>query len=158
MPALKKSWREKLAEDKGLPRIERVTPDMRHGWGQGRFVIPAPREVDALIRTVKRGRLTTVEHLREALARQQKVKFACPITPGIAVTICARAAAEDEAEGKTRVTLYWRVLRPGGFLNEKYPGGLDDQRCRLIAEGHTVIARGKRRLVESHETKCTMPS
>ena len=43
----KKSWREKLADDKDLPKVGEVTGKLTKRWGEGRFVIPAPREVDA---------------------------------------------------------------------------------------------------------------
>jgi len=150
---LKKSWRERLADDKDLPRIETVTPQMQQKWGTGRFVIPAPREVDELMRKVRKGNLTTINDIRAALAKKHKVNFGCPITTGISATIAARAAAEDEAEGKTRVTPYWRTLKADGFLSEKYPGGQEAQRKRLEAEGHKVIARGKRFAVEGYERR-----
>ena len=150
---LKKSWRERLADDKDLPRIETVTPKMRQKWGTGRFVIPAPREVDALMRQVRKGKLTTINDIRAALAKKHRVNFGCPITTGIFATIAARAASEDEAEGKKRVTPYWRTLREKGFLSDKYPGGPLEQKRRLEAEGHTVITRGKRFAVENFEKR-----
>lgn len=152
---LKKSWRERLADDKDLPRIETVTAQMQQKWGTGRFVIPAPREVDELMRKVRKGKLTTINDIRAALAKKHKVDFGCPITTGIFATIAARAAAEDEAEGKTRVTPYWRTLKADGFLSEKYPGGQEAQKRRLAAEGHTVVSRGKRLAVEGYERKLT---
>ena len=36
------------------------------------------------------------------------------------------------------VTPYWRTLKSKGKLNEKYPGGLEEQAARLEAEGHIV--------------------
>ena len=54
----KKSWAEKLATDKDLPKT---------------MVIPAPREVDALMQQVPRGRLVTINELRAALAAKHKV-------------------------------------------------------------------------------------
>jgi hypothetical protein len=35
------------------------------------------------------------------------------------------------------------MLKAGGQLNEKYPGGLSRQRRRLEAEGLRVVARGR---------------
>jgi alkylated DNA nucleotide flippase Atl1 len=43
------------------------------------------------------------------------------------------------AEGKKDVTPYWRTLKAGGALNEKYPGGVAAQAERLESEGHTII-------------------
>ncbi|MFH0847090.1 MAG: hypothetical protein V1894_03400 [Chloroflexota bacterium] len=71
----RKSWREKLADSKGLPRVETVTPQMSQRWGTGTVVIPAPLEVDELMRKVPRGRLITVNQIREALARRHKATF-----------------------------------------------------------------------------------
>jgi hypothetical protein len=158
MAKLKTSWREKLADDKDLPRIEVVTPKMSQKWGKGRFVIPAPRQVDALMRKVRKGRLTTINDIRASLARAHKVNFACPITTGIFATIAARAAGEDEADAKVRVTPYWRTLKEGGFLSDKYPGGPLEQKERLEAEGHTIIPRGKRFSVQDYGKKLmTLP-
>ena len=64
---------------------------------------------------------------------------------GIFAGIAARAAAEDTAEGKTDITPYWRTLKVGGQLNEKYPGGVAVQASHLEEEGHTIEpAKGKK--------------
>ena len=140
----KKSWREKLADDKGLPKIRRVEGGMTRRWGEGRMVIPAPREVDALMRRVPRGKVTTINELRAALARKHGVDFTCPITTGIFSWIAANAAAEDSTRGRKRITPYWRTLKAGGELNPKYPGGIEGLRKQLRAEGHKIVKRGKK--------------
>ena len=63
---------------------------------------------------------------------------------GIFVGISARAAEEDAAEGKEDITPYWRTVKAGGKLNEKFPGGAETQAERLTAEGHEIEpGRGK---------------
>jgi hypothetical protein len=48
-------------------------------------------------------------------------------------------------EGKKDITPYWRTLKVGGVLNEKYPGGVEAQAARLQAEGHSIEpAKGKK--------------
>ena len=49
----------------------------------------------------------------------------------------ARAAEElrDLGDPEETLTPWWRVLRKGGFLNPKAPGGVDRQRALLEAEG-----------------------
>ena len=42
-------------------------------------------------------------------------------------------------ESRTDITPYWRTLKSKGELNEKYPGGAEDQAARLTAEGHTIL-------------------
>jgi hypothetical protein len=140
----RKTWREKLADNKGLPKVGRVEGKMSRRWGDGLMVIPAPVEVDELMRRVRKGRVTTINDLRTALARKHKADFACPITTGIFSWIAAHAAAEDAAAGRKRFTPWWRTLKTGGELNPKFPGGTGAQKARLEAEGHTVVQKGKR--------------
>src|SRR6266480_267315 len=135
----KKSWRQKLANNKGLPKVGEVSGKMSKRRGEGTMVIPAPVEVDELMKTVPKGRLVTINELRAALAARHKVTFACPITTGIFSWIAAHAAAEAEAAGAKRITPYWRTLKTGGELNPKYPGGLPALRSRLQAEGHRIL-------------------
>ncbi len=42
MAKLRKSWREKLADSKNLPRVVEVNEKMSPKWGTGTCVIPAP--------------------------------------------------------------------------------------------------------------------
>lgn len=134
----RKTWREKLADDKGLPKIARIEGKLSSRWGTGSMVIPAPREVDAVIRTVRKGHTATINELRQALAKKHGVEVCCPITTGIFAWIAAHASAEDEAEGRKRLTPWWRVLKSDGKLNPKYPGGVEEQARRLAAEGIAV--------------------
>src|ERR1051326_15969 len=147
----KKSWREKLGNNKSLPKVADVTGKMSKKWGTGRMVIPAPAEVDQLMKKVPKGKLVTINELRSALAVSHKADFACPLTTGIFSWIAAHAAAEAEAEGKTRVTPYWRTLKNGGELNPKYPGGVEGIATRLRAEGHKIVQKGKRSVVSDYE-------
>jgi alkylated DNA nucleotide flippase Atl1 len=151
-----KTWREKLANDKDLPKIVRCEEKGKFTprWGLkvgDTLVIPAPREVDEIMKRVKRGRLTTINEIRKALAKKHKTTSACPITSGIFAWIAANAAEEEREQGKKKITPYWRTLKTGGELNPKYPGGIKEQRKCLEAEGHKIIQRGKRYLVEDYE-------
>jgi hypothetical protein len=134
----RKTWREKLADDKGLPKIITIKPHQERRWGKGTMIVPAPREVDELIRKIRKGKTATISDLRIALARKHHTSSACPITTGIFTWIAAHAAAEAEAAGAKRVTPWWRVLKGGGKLNPKFPGGIAEQRRRLQNEGHEV--------------------
>ena len=153
----RKTFREKLADQKDLPRVERIPKGMQRQWGEGTMVIPAPREVDQIMRKVPKGKLITINQIREIVARRHGATLGCPITTGILARIAAGAAGEDEAEGKRRVTPYWRTLKTGGEVNPKYPGGLQDQRERLEAEGHRVDMRGRRMVVRDHEQSLVIP-
>jgi len=121
MARLKKTWREKLAEDKDLPKVVEITENLRRRWDEGTVAIPAPREVDEIMRRVPRGRLITINRIRETVARRHGATIGCPITTGIFAGIAAKAAEEDAADGITDITPYWRTLKAGGELNPKYP-------------------------------------
>ena len=138
MSKARKSWQEKLADDKGLPKVAEITDKMSKRWGTGTVVIPAPREVDEIMKKVPRGKLITVNQIRTLLARKHGATIGCPITTGIFLNIAAKAAEEAAAEGKQDITPYWRTLKSGGELNEKYPGGTEAQAAHLEEEGHEI--------------------
>jgi alkylated DNA nucleotide flippase Atl1 len=147
----KKTWREKLANDKGLPKVEPIPEKMTKNWGCGTIAIPAPAEVDAIMRQVPRGKLITIGEIRTLIAMKHRATIACPITTGIFAWISAHAAEEAAADGAKRITPYWRTLKAGGELNPKYPGGVAALTKLLAAEGHHVVAKGKRRVVADYE-------
>ncbi len=148
----RKTWKEKLADSKDLPKILDIPDRLKAKWGRGNFVIPAPAEVNELMRRVPKGKLTTINHVRMAIARKHGTTTACPLTTGIFAWIAANAAEEESTENKkSRLTPYWRTLKAGGLLNEKYPGGAAAQKKRLLAEGHTVTKKGKHDVVVNLE-------
>src|SRR5437588_5035274 len=149
--ARRKSWREKLADDKELPKVVPITGKMTRRWGTGTVAIPAPREVDAIMKRVPEGKLITINEIRAFIARRHGATIGCPITTGIFAWIAAHAAEEAAAEGETDITPYWRTLKSGGELNPKYPGGIAQLKKRLQQEGHRVVAKGKRLLVAEYE-------
>jgi hypothetical protein len=57
----RKSWQEKLADDKDLPRVEPIPEKMKARWGTGTIVIPAPREVDVIMKGVPKAHPASVE-------------------------------------------------------------------------------------------------
>jgi hypothetical protein len=153
----KKSWREKLADDKDLPKVEPITEKLRKNWGEGTFVIPAPREVDALMRRVPEGKITTINELRQALAKKHGASIGCPITTGIFAWIAAHAAEEGRADGEKNITPYWRTLKTGGEINPKYPGGAEAILKKLRKEGHKIELKGKRFRVAGYEEALWKP-
>lgn len=135
-----KDFNAMLAEDKGMPRIQLVTDEAtRARYGGERMLLAPPRAYDRLMRQVPPGRLTTVGELRAALARRHGADFTEPITAGAFVSIAAWASHQRQGDE----TPYWRTLKAGGELNPKYPGGVEAQKARLEAEGHTVVRRGR---------------
>jgi len=147
----RKSWREKLQDNKGLPKVEEITEKMSKRWGTGTVVIPAPMEVNNIMRRVPKGKLITINEIRAALARKHGATIGCPITTGIFAWIASHAAEEQRQRGEADITPYWRTLKTGGVINEKYPGGVEAQRKLLEKEGHQIVQKGKNYVVVNHE-------
>jgi len=147
----KRSWREKLADSRDLPKVVEIDEKMSKRWGTGTVVIPAPMEVDEIMRSVPEGKLITINEIREILAQRHGASIGCPMTTGIFAWVAAHAANEDEEDGAEDITPYWRTLKSKGELNPKYPGGIENQKERLEAEGHTVIQKGKKLVVQDFE-------
>lgn len=119
--------------------------------GTGTVVIPAPIEVDEIMKKVPEGKLTTINDIRAALAKKHSATIGCPITTGIFAWVAAHAAEEQGQKGEKKITPYWRTLKAGGEINEKYPGGVEAQKKLLEKEGHHVIQKGKKYLVADYE-------
>jgi len=149
----RKSWREKLADNKGYPKVFQIDQTKSKRWGEGTFVIPAPMEVNDLMGRVPKGKLTTIDELRRTLAHRHGSTIACPITTGIFAWIAAHAAAESQAEGQKKTIPFWRTLKTKGELNPKYPGGIAGLKRKLAGEGHAVIQKGKRFFVKDFEQR-----
>jgi len=147
----KKTWCEKLEDSKDLPRVVEITEKMSKKWGTGTIVIPAPIEVDELMRKIPEGKLTTINDIRAALAKRHRATIGCPRTTGIFASIAARAAEERKQKGQRSITPYWRTLKVGGVINEKYPGGVEEQKKLLVKEGHRITQKGKKLAVVDYQ-------
>ncbi|MGA2572781.1 MAG: MGMT family protein [Candidatus Methanomethylicaceae archaeon] len=146
----KKSWTEKLNDKKDFPKVEPITDKMSKRWGKGTIVIPAPMEVYDLMARVPEGRVVTINDIRSALAKRHGATIGCPICTGIFARIAASASVEGKGIKKIP---YWRILKVGGVINEKYPGGAEVQKKLLEIEGHTVRKRGSRYVVQDYSER-----
>ncbi|TSC94240.1 MAG: hypothetical protein Athens101428_393 [Candidatus Berkelbacteria bacterium Athens1014_28] len=134
----KKSWREKLEEKKDLPKVVVLDDEAARKWGGKKLAIPAPLEVDNLMKKVPKGKLQTINTIRAKVAKKHNSDIGCPICCGIFSVIAANVAAEEIAEGKHQVTSFWRTLKSNGELNPKYPDGVEFQADRLKEEGFEI--------------------
>lgn len=145
-----KSAIDRLDASKEPRVVSPIPPGFPGATTASSMVISSPREVDALIRRIPPGRLATLDEIRAHLARRHGTEIACPVSTAIFINVAAQAAEEFAAMGEQTITPYWRVLRPGGRLNDKYPGGVQAQRVRLEAEGHSVVQRRRDLMVEDY--------
>lgn len=123
----------------GYPKIVEIPQRWAATIGHGKMVILTPEIIGSFIRTIKKGKLATVNLIREKFARDYEVETTCPLTTGIFVWINAGAAEEDRLTGKENITPYWRVLKEGGKLNPKFPGGVEQHAIQLETEGFEIL-------------------
>lgn len=135
-----KDFNAMLQEDKGMPKMQIVTDAKTiEKYGGERMYFAPPLAYDRVMKTIPFGKVTTVGEIRSYFARINDADFTEPITAGVFVSIAAWASEQRE----TDKTPYWRTLKANGQLNPKYPGGVEAQKAKLEAEGHTVIQRGR---------------
>jgi hypothetical protein len=141
MARARKSWREKRDNPvAGLPKVVEVPDKWVKTMGGRRVLVPTPRMVDELVRTVPTQKLITVGQIRRRLAESLDAESTCPLTTGIFLRIISEAAEEDRQAGKNAITPYWRVVKDDGGLNPKFPGGVEAHARRLRVEGHEIVA------------------
>ena len=60
--------------------------------------IPAPKEVDEIMKRVPDGKVITINQIRETLARKHGTTICCPLSTGMFVWVAAHAAEEALSE------------------------------------------------------------
>ena len=139
----KKDFNAMLHDSKDMPKVQTITDQKSiEKYGGNKMYFAPPLDYDRVMKRVPYGRVTTVGEIREYFAKQSGADFTEPITAGIFVSIAAWASHQRSGDE----TPYWRTLKANGELNEKYPGGIESQKEKLEAEGHTIIAKGRKNI------------
>jgi hypothetical protein len=153
----KKTWKEKLEGDKDFPKILYLEENFpcwkalrKLGAKPGDSVVLAPgKEIYQLMKEVPKGKLQTLNILCEKLASNHGVDYCCTLTTGIYVNIAANASVE-----MGEYLPFWRTIKNDGSLNPKYPGGMKNQKGKLVEEGFNLVEKGRKHiiyLVEEYE-------
>ncbi len=136
----KKDFNAMLNDSKDMPKMQTITDEKSiEKYGGNRMYFAPPADYDRVMKQVPYGKVITIGKIREYFARLNEADFTEPITAGIFVSIAAWASYQRSNDE----TPYWRTLKADGELNPKYPGGIEAQREKLEAEGHTVIKKGR---------------
>ena len=140
-----KSWIEKLNTNNPNHGIIKQCPEI---WSKGgvlkTMLIPEPQKIDILVKSIEFGKVVTMSSLRARLARDAGADMARPMTTGIFLKIVAFAAEENRTLGND-VTPYWRVVKDGGKLNDKFPEGVTLHQELLESEGHSIAIKKNRK-------------
>lgn len=136
----KKDFNAMLLDSKDMPKIQIITDEKSiQKYGGNRMYFAPPIEYDKVMRQIPYGKVITIGKIREYFARMNEADFTEPITAGVFVSIAAWASHQRSNDE----TPYWRTLKANGELNAKYPGGVEAQKEKLEAEGHTIIQKGR---------------
>ena len=139
----KKDFNAMLNDSKDMPKMQTITDQKSiEKYGGSRMYFAPPIAYDEVMKKVPYGKVITVGRIREYFAEKSGADFTEPITAGIFVSIAAWAS-DQRSEDKTP---YWRTLKANGELNAKYPGGMEAQKEKLEAEGHTVIQKWRKNI------------
>ena len=133
---------DKINRPHDLPKVKQAPVN----WGGGLMVIPHPKEVLEIMKSIPYGKTLTLDEIRAKLAKNNNADIACPMTTGIFISLAAHAYEE----GSDSVS-YWRTLRKNGELNARFPGGIEAHREKLESEGQIIYAKGKRLFVKNQE-------
>jgi len=156
----KKTWQQKLADKKGLPKVLKLQKNFPcynavHSMGVEAgedVVLVNPSEIVEIMKQVPKGKIITIVEICKKIAKKHNVKGCCSLTTGIFIMTAANAAEEAKQQGKLLEIPYWRTLKADGSLNDKYPSGAISQKKLLEQEGFTIIQKGKKYIVQDYET------
>jgi alkylated DNA nucleotide flippase Atl1 len=111
-----------MLEDAIVP----ISPEREKYFGcAGRMLLPCPATVAGVVKELPRGRVATLELLRQELARRASVEVACPFQTKQALIAVA---------GQTRTVPVWRLVKKNGELLKYLPGGAVKQAALLDGE------------------------
>ena len=138
------SWSEKLDQSKGLPKVVPIGPTMSRQWGEGTVVVPTPREVDEIMKAVPAGKLITIQEIPRSWPNVITPRSAARLQSAFSHGSRRMPPKKTTSPNAAAPLLTGGTLKSGGFLNEKFPGGVSAHRAKLEAEGHDIVQRGQK--------------
>lgn len=129
-----KTWSEKyLTTSKPqVKRIDKKFADIPEGAS---MLIATPKIVDEYISMIPKGKTADIKTMRSDLAAEYHAEYTCPVTSGIFLRIVAEKAYEEYAQGKKKITPFWRMIDPKSPAAKKLTFGTDFIRSKRQEEG-----------------------
>ena len=125
--------------------IEPIPKTMETFFGcTGKMVKPSLSSVKAIVKKIRKGKLVTIEQIREKLAKDFNVQTACPASTTKALVILSK---------EPKSVCYWRVVKKNGELLAKYPKGVEGHASLLKKEGFTIDLKKTKPVVIDYKTK-----
>jgi len=130
------SYEERFDRD-DAPEIKVAPRDFADIKAGQRMLITTPRQLDAHIKTLRKGTSLSMKELRASLSAATGADIACPVVTGIhlrtvAEVVNTRLNYGDAPSGLTPV---WRVIEPSSPVVKRLLGGPDLMMAQRAKEG-----------------------
>ncbi len=126
-------------------KIETIPSTMEKFFGcSGKMIKPSANTVSAIVKKIRKGRVVTLDQLRERLANDFNVQAACPASTTKALQILAK---EDKP------VCYWRVVKKNGELIAKFPKGVEGHGALLESDGVEIDFNKKSPVVVEYKKR-----
>jgi len=122
----RKSWAEKMTSS-AKPKVE-VTDKKFADIPEGaKMLVATPKIVEEYVKNIPEGSSSTLQQMRQDLAREYCAEYSCPITSGIFLRIVAEHAYEELQKGKSvdEVAPFWRIIDSKAPAAKKLTFGMD---------------------------------
>jgi hypothetical protein len=120
--APKKTWTQKLTENRS-PQVKHIDFPFAGIPPHSDMFIATPQIIQTYVSEIPAGKSVDIETLRKDLARANDADYTCPVTTGIFLRIVAEAAYENYVSPTSKITPFWRVVKPGSVLSKKLSCG-----------------------------------
>jgi hypothetical protein len=134
-----KTWQQKFDNGR-TPVLESIDKDWAGIPAGEKFLISTPKEIDAYIRQIPKGKAVSFATMKRDLALEHGTEHMCPLTAGIFTRIVSELAYEQISQGmkEEKVAPFWRVVDLKMPLAKKLSFGTDFIRQKREEEGLAV--------------------
>ncbi len=107
----RKTWIEKRETGKNA-EVKKSPKDFADIKAGEKMLIANPVIIDAYIRSIPKGKESSLMQMRKDLAAEYHAHKTCPVTSGIFLRIVAEAAYEEYENGKplSKIAPFWRII------------------------------------------------
>ncbi len=124
-----------------LSKIVTIPSKMEKFYGKGTMLHPSIETITALVKTIPRGSIATIDTLSKRLANDFDTNVACPMRTGNALKKIAEHYSIDTIDYKVP---FWRVIRTNKLVikskNYEFSASLlEDEGFRLLYPKSGVI-------------------
>ena len=112
----------------------------------GVMVKPSSDTIKAIVEKIRKGKIVTLEQLREKVAKDFQVDTTCPASTTKSLQILSK---------ENKPICYWRVVKKKGELFSTFPGGVEGHASLLEKEGFEIDFNKKNPVVVDYENKLT---